>query len=74
MHEMQEEGNSARQGYSFRSLVVFLKVAGVDRLGLLDLIHAFEDCCTTREYLFDDVRSTPVGPEFTSTVREMDSS
>ena len=73
MHEMQGEGNSARQGYSSRSLVVFFEVAGIDWLRLLNLIHALEDCCAPREYLLDDVRTTPVGPEFASAVRVVNS-
>ena len=74
MHEVQGERNSARQGYDPRSLVVFLEIAGVDWLRLLDLIHALEDCCATREYPLDDEWTTPVGPEFASAVKKVDSS
>ena len=72
--ECKGKGDSARQGYNSRSLVVFLEVAGIDWLELLDLIHALEDCYTPREYLLDDVRTTPVGLEFASAVREVNSS
>ena len=74
MHEMQGKGNSARQGYSSRSLVVFFEVAGIDWLRLLDLIHALKDCCALREYLLDDIRTMLVGSEFASAVREVNSS
>ena len=52
-----------------RLLIVFLEVAQVDRLGLLDLVHVLKSYSATREDLLDHKGATPVRSEFASTVR-----
>ena len=49
--------------------IVLLKVAQVDWLGLLDLVHVLKGYSAAREDLLDHKGATPIRSEFASTVK-----